>query len=184
MIIHLHFLLILLIGSFVCGCDKNTAYDTRGRSDVAITNSSNNQLESKLVEEPPDVLSATNLEQWKSLIKDLKPERMLQNYWVTARFRAGTPPVLLRHNGQSITYKALAIEVITIPETTDFLEAKVYSPQMNIDETRELGLKLCSMFGFDSNKFLAWCNGVGNNWLDAPLFATADNRPSNKFSVN
>lgn len=34
MIIRLHLLLVLLVGSFVCGCDKTTVDGTRGYSDI------------------------------------------------------------------------------------------------------------------------------------------------------
>ena len=54
------------------------------------------------------------------------------------------------------------------------LEAELYTPKMDIVETRELGLKICKMFGFDTNEFLAWCKSVGNNWLDSPLFSIGD----------
>jgi hypothetical protein len=141
---------------------------------MAITNSSNNQLESKLAGEPPDVLSATNLEQWKSLIRDLKQVALVPRHWTTDRFRVGAPPVLLKHNGQTIIYRAEAVDVSLLSSTEDFLEAEIYSPKMNINETRELGLKQCSMFDFDTNKFLTWCNSVGNNWLDAPMFSQTD----------
>jgi hypothetical protein len=140
----------------------------------------NVRLTSRLTNDPPDVLSATNLEQWKSLIKDLKQDGFARDHWMTSMSRAGTPPVLLKHNGQTIIYKVEVINVSVLYHTTNFSGAEIYSPKMNIDETRELGLKLCSMFGFDSNKFLAWCNSVGNNWLDAPLFGIND--PSHPFS--
>jgi len=54
------------------------------------------------------------------------------------------------------------------------LEAEIYSPKMTIDETRELGLKLCSMLGFDSNKFLAWLISSSKNVMDAPSFRETD----------
>jgi hypothetical protein len=43
---------------------------------------------------------------------------------------------------------------------------------MDIDETRELGLQICNMFGRDPSDFIAWCNKVGNHWLDAPLYSS------------
>jgi len=122
----------------------------------------------------PDVLLATNLAQWKALISDLKQDKAVREHWATARFRSGSPPVLLRHNGQSLIYNAAAIDVSTLYHTADFLEAQLYSPKMDIDDARELGSKLCGMFGFETNKFLAWCGTVSNTWLDAPLFGVGD----------
>ena len=141
----------------------------------------NNDAASQPGNPPSDVLSATNLEQWKSLIKDLKQDKALRDNWTTSRSRPGTPPVLLKHNGQSIVYKAAAIDVSVVPRTTDFMEAQIYSPKMNIEETRALGLSLCGMFGFDSNKFQTWCNAVGTNSMDMPLFGIGDH--SHSFNV-
>jgi hypothetical protein len=137
---------------------------------VSVINSKTNNLTDRLAKDPPDVLSVSNLVQWRSLIKDLKVDRILRDEWMTSRFRPGAPPVLLKYNGQSIIYNAAFVDVTT----TYDLDVEIYSPKMNIDETRELGLKLCNMFGYDSNNFSAWCNRVGNNWLDAPLFFAGD----------
>lgn len=163
--------LLLLMLTISCGCSQKTDEHAESALNSAVTNSSNAPLV-----QPPDVLSATNLEQWKFLIKDLKQNqtRVLQNYWETDRFRAGSPPVLLRQNKQTIIYKAETIQVITLPHTADFLMANLHSPKMNIEETRELGLKLCGMFGFDSDKFTNWCHRVENGWLDAPNFKVTD----------
>jgi hypothetical protein len=51
------------------------------------------------------------------------------------------------------------------------MEVEMHSPIMNIEETRELALQLCNMLQVDPKNFLAWCDNVGNNWLDQPLFA-------------
>jgi len=45
---------------------------------------------------------------------------------------------------------------------------------MDRDDTRQLGSKLCGMFGFETNKFLTWCSTVSNTWLDAPPFGVGD----------
>jgi hypothetical protein len=125
-------------------------------------------------EPPPDVLSATNLAQWKSLIKDLRPTPGLRDSWSTSRFRRGSPPVLLRRDGQTIVYKAEAIEVTTLPRTTKFMEAQIYSPKLSVKDTRALSLSLCSMFGFESNTFSAWSEKAGTKWLDVPVFYSGD----------
>jgi hypothetical protein len=189
MIIRLHLLLVLLIGSFVCGCDKTTVDDTRGRSDMAATNSSNaklvqpfsptnaanNNLTDKLADAPPDVLSATNIEQWKSLIPNLRQDSSMPNFWMTKDRQKGVDSVVLISKGQSIVYKTESVDVNVLNDAGDVLEAEIYTPKMDIVETRELGLKICKMFGFDSTKFDAWCKSVGNNWLDAPLTYGGDN---------
>lgn len=142
------------------------------RFSIAQTNSSAS------VHEAPDVLSATNLEQWKSLITDLKQVRGLPDDW--SAHRTKIPFVLLKHNGHSMIFRTETIDVTTI-DAQDFMGAEIDSPKMDIDETRKVGLKLCEMFGFDSKEFVAWCDKVGNKWLDAPLFNTGD--PNHSFRI-
>jgi hypothetical protein len=89
--------------------------------------------------------------------------------------------VLLQQGGQSIFFRTEAIEVTTIPKTTDFMEAQLYSPKMNVEEARALGTGLCSMFSFETNKLSTWCDSVGTNWLDTPVFSIGDHRHS--FSI-
>lgn len=48
------------------------------------------------------------------------------------------------------------------------MEAQIYSPKMTLDETRVLGLRLCGVFGFDTNKFSGWCDRAATNELSAP----------------
>jgi hypothetical protein len=126
----------------------------------------------ELTIEPSDVLLATNIEQWKSLIKNLKKDSFLPNLW---RTESPQGCVVLKNNGQSIVYKTKSVDVTVFNNAGDVLEAEIYTPKMDIIETRELGLKICKMFGFDATKFDAWCRSVGNNWLDSSLINVGDN---------
>lgn len=125
----------------------------------------------ELTNESPDVLTATNIEQWKSLIKNLKLVPSLPNYWGTEH-----PPgcVILKSKGEFIVYKMASVDVSVFNNEGDVLEAEIYTPKMDIVETHELGLKICKMFGFDAAKFDAWCKSVGNNWLDSSLIDVGD----------
>ena len=60
-------------------------------------------------EKPPDVLAATNIEQWKSLIPNLKKD--FGNYWMTKSRQKGVDAVVLKSNGQSIVYKTESVDV-------------------------------------------------------------------------
>jgi hypothetical protein len=128
--------------------------------------------------ELPDVLAATNIEQWRSLIKNLQPDSSLPNFWITKHRQKGVDSVLLKSKGKSIVYKTDSVDVSVANSAGDVLEAEIYTPKMDIVETRELGLRICKMFGFDSAGFAAWCKSVGNNWLDAPLFYVGDDNHS------
>lgn len=128
----------------------------------------------ELTNEPPDVLTATNLQQWKSLIRNLKPVASLPKFWETYNPQGC---VILKSKGQSIVYKMQRVSVMlanTVGKTGEILEADICTPKMDIVETRELGLKIYKMFGFDPTKFEAWCKSVGTEWLDTPVFYGGD----------
>jgi hypothetical protein len=118
-----------------------------------------------------NALIATNIQQWKALIKGLHKSPGLSESWhMEETNQASYVPITFQENGQTISYKIRFIDISIKNENGDILEAEARSPMMNIDETRELGLQLCNMLQVDPRNFLAWCDKVGNNWLDQPLF--------------
>jgi hypothetical protein len=125
-------------------------------------------------------LTATNLEQWKALIPELHktPGFKISVYWdMEQTDRRTGVPVTLQANGQTIVYKANFAD-ISFKNETNVMEVELHSPIMNIEETRQLGLQLCVMFGFETNDFLAWCDAVGNNWADQPLYGKGNGKYS------
>ena len=121
-----------------------------------------------------NALAATNLEQWKAAIEGLKPLagfKFQQHWLVEQRGRTNGIPIGLSLGNNTIQYKAALISIEAKNETGDIMEVEMQTPNMNIDDTRDLGLKLCNMLDYDSKDFLAWCDKVGNRWLDAPLYA-------------
>jgi hypothetical protein len=121
----------------------------------------------------PNALTATNLEQWKEMIKGLKYSDNFGNLdsWVMEQTNQTMGiPVLLIKNSKPVSFKVRFINVFVKDGSNKVFSVDIHSPIMNIDETRSLGLELCNMFGFDSTDFSAWCDKVGNHWLDAPLY--------------
>ena len=129
------------------------------------------------ITEPINALAATNLDQWKAIISGLKQfgDNKYHQDWVMEQTnRISGVPMLLETSGQTVSYKVRFIDITIINETGKILCIETHSPIMNIDETRELGSQLFSLFGWDSKGFLKWCDKVGNHWLDAPLFTGGD----------
>ncbi len=127
------------------------------------------------VSEPINALAATNLEQWKSAIKSLKPLAgfTTEQHWLFEQPGRKTGlPILLSVGDKTVRYSAVLISVNAQNENGQVRRAEMQSSNMDIDETRELGLQLCDMLGADPKDFLTWCNKVGNQWLDAPLYST------------
>lgn len=151
-----------------------------------VVSSSNATSSASTVEstnEMVNAFTATNLEQWKALLPGLNFSANFGdlNSWVMEQtnFYIGIP-ITLERNGQEVSYKVRFANISIKNGAKSIMAADLYSPNMNIDETRSLGLKLCSLFGFDSTKFLAWCDKVGNHWMDAPLYGIG----SGNYSLN
>lgn len=120
-----------------------------------------------------NAMTATNLEQWKTAIKGLKKLGgfTLDQHWLVEQPGRKTGlPIVLSKGDKTVQYSAVLISVNAENETGDITQIKMQTPNLNIDETRELGLKICDMLGHDPSNFLAWCDKVGNHWLDAPLY--------------
>jgi len=174
-------IVVLLAGLFsLFGCSKPPASSASPKLvDCPIRLTAQGQLTNDL----PDVLAATNIEQWKSLIKNLAKVPDLPNQWVTLDRQRGVDAVVLKSQGQSIFYKTRRISVMVANDAGDILVANICTPMMDIVEIRELGLKLHQMFGFDSKKFDAWCKSVGNEWLDTPVYYDGDNKQNHLLQI-
>jgi hypothetical protein len=159
--------------------------------DTATTNFTSSNATSNIVEQTNEsfnAIIATNLQQWKTAIKGLtqlggfkyNQDWIYEQHQTNSRAsdRNAGIPIILSRNGKTITYTATFINLQTKNGSdNDLLESELYSSNMNIDQTRELGLQLCDMLQIDPNSFLAWCDKVGNHWLDAPLYGTRSNVP-------
>jgi hypothetical protein len=125
--------------------------------------------------EPTNLITLTNLEQCKIAITGLKKLggfRFKQSWLVEQPGRTNGLPVILNLNGQTVQYYAILISVdcLNRDDTNHVSEIQTQTQIMNIDDTRRLGLQLCSTLSIDPKDFLAWCDKVGNQWLDTPLF--------------
>jgi hypothetical protein len=124
-----------------------------------------------------NALTATNLAQWTNAIKGLKPLAgfKFQQHWLVEQpMRTNGIPIVLSLGNKTIQYSAVLVSILAKNGTGDIMEVEMQTPNMNIDETRELGLQLCNMLGIDPKGFLAWCDQVGNRWMDQPLFGDGD----------
>mgnify|MGYP001598368567 FL=1 len=133
-----------------------------------------------------NAFALTNLEQWTNAVKDLKKMGGFQfsQSWVFEQQQPNRKGpdrntgklFILNYNGKTVPYTASFISLDTKNGSDDLLEVALQSSNMNIDETRQLGLQLLDMLQMDSQGFTDWCNQVGNHWVDAPLWGTSGNR--------
>jgi hypothetical protein len=138
------------------------------------------------MDEPMNAMMATNLEQWKEAIKGLGKLRGFADpeHWLVEQPGRKTGlPIVLSIGGQTVEYSAVLISVNAKAGSGQVVQVDLQSPNMNIDDTREMGLQLYRMMGLDPSEFIAWCNQVGNHWMDSTLFDSMAARipNSNKF---
>lgn len=120
-------------------------------------------------------------------LKQIPSLKLLQTDPGTQSWISDGVPISFQINGQSGK---------TANFTADFLDAEIdsndgrirelelHTPKLEINQIRELGLQLDKTLGLDSKNFLAWCEKVGNHWIDAPTFSSKAGIPppdSNKI---
>ena len=80
-------------------------------------------------------------------------------------------------NGKSVTFVADMMWALTDRSDDHVHQLDLHSPPLDIDEVRQVGLELEGAWGLDPTGFLTWCNKVGNNWIDAPLYSAGNGFP-------
>lgn len=151
------------------------------------TPNTDNSLTSSPVSIPANeafnALAATNLTQWKQTVKELTQLGgfKYEQHWIMEMHNSDRSAnrnigklFVFNHGGKTITYEATFISITTKGNIGNILQVELQTPNMNIEETKKLGLQLCNMFNWDSSGFQAWCDKTGNRWLDAPLYGTGD----------
>ena len=85
--------------------------------------------------------------------------------------------------GKPIKFMADMMWALTDKKDGHVRQLDLHSPEMDIDQIRQVGLQLEEAWGLDPTDFLTWCNKVGNKWLDAPLYSSRNGTPpsSNKL---
>lgn len=134
---------------------------------------------------PLDVLKAQSLADWTNVIPNIKlwSHFRTRSSWVADQRDTNNYPVILLTgvNGKTIQYKAKLTSVDAMGDRVR--EIQLQSGWMNIADTRSLGDSLLQMMGKDTASFDAWCNKVGNNWIDQPEWTSGGLRmpDGNKF---
>ena len=153
-----------------------------------ILEQTNSSLEKVVTQTPAVVVAPTQsqtlfyatkphtIEDWTNAVPNLKPRLHSKYYevWDVTQINEPNPPkvILSGVNGTTVQYAADSIDIGV--RNNQIRRIELQSPRMNIDATKEMGLQLCNMLGLDSKGFVAWCDQVGNHWLDAPLYSSQD----------
>ena len=117
----------------------------------------------------------TNLDQCKMAMKGLKMLggfKFKQSWLVEQHGRTNGLPVVLTENGKTVQYSAVLISVdcLDINNTNLVSEIQMQAPNMNIDETRKLGLQLCAMLQVAPDSFLVGVTKLGIvGWINRYL---------------
>jgi hypothetical protein len=96
------------------------------------------------MDEPMNALTATNLEQWKEAIKGLGKLRGFTDpeHWLVEQPGRKTGlPIVLSIGDHTVEYSAVLISVNAKAGSGQVVQVRLQSLNMNIDDTREMGLK-------------------------------------------
>ena len=136
---------------------------------------------------PLNAITATNLEQWKQVVKDLKQLNgsLNEQYWVMEKDKPDRSPnrnvgdsYVLTANDKAVPFKATFINISAKDESGEIIRLEMQTPNMDINEARDLGLNICEMLNLDPKDFLAWCGKVGNRSLGTELYHSKGFRDS------
>jgi len=121
---------------------------------------------------PFDVVRAQSLADWTNAIPNIKQRSQFRgrSSWVAASIDTNSFPVILLTGANGNTFKFTAKLTDVEARDDDVRTIELHTPDMNIEEIREFGKQLCELQGLDATDFLAWCDKVGNQWVDAPLY--------------
>ena len=149
--------------------DVNKASKLIGNSQIQAMRTA---FQSSLIE----AISTTNISEWRSAIKELKQlEGSSSQKWVMEQSnRLVGIPITLTQKTNTVQFNAVLIVISAQGNTGNLIEVDMQSQNINIDEARKMGLELCNLFGFEENEFIKWCDNVGSNWLDMPLFGKSN----------
>jgi hypothetical protein len=105
--------------------------------------------------------------------KKIPSLKLLQQYtgtqsWIS--YHTSVPFQLQGQNDRTFVFNADFIDSEIIATNGRVQSLELQSSYMNIDEIQAFGLQLCAFLSIDPKNFLAWCDKVGNRWLDQPLF--------------
>ncbi|MGH7975652.1 MAG: hypothetical protein ACREDS_06365 [Limisphaerales bacterium] len=124
-------------------------------------------------QEPLNAFTATSLNQWTNALPRLhrlNPSKYEEAWILEERNPNKHPSVLLvGKNGDNLNYLLDFVDIQVKPNG-HIRQVELQTPFMDIDDIRDFGTQLCALLDINPNNFLAWCDKVGNQWVDQPIF--------------
>ena len=137
---------------------------------ASITNSSTHS------EKSLDATKTDDIAQWTNAIPSLKLQihSKYLDSWVMAKIGETNPPkvIVSGANGETVQYPADLISIDVIHDQIQRID--LHAPKMNIDDLRQFGNKLLQLMGKNTTDFNAWCDKVGNKWMDQPEYSSGN----------
>src|SRR5665213_3567255 len=82
--------------------------------------------------------------------------------------------LMLGDTNHVMQYDANFISIDAKKQSGEIISVDLHGLKMNIVELKDLGSKLHELTGKDPSLFLAWCDKVGNTWIDVPLYSAGN----------
>jgi hypothetical protein len=119
-----------------------------------------------------NAMAAQNIADWTNAIPHFKQwsHFRTRSSWVADQGITNNYPIILLTgaNGNTLQFTTKLTSVDTMSD--HIRQVELQSPFMNIEEIKNFGQQLCALLDIDPKDFLAWCNQVGNTWVDQPIF--------------
>ena len=123
-----------------------------------------------------DATKTQSITEWTNAIPNFKLSHHFRNdsSWVMAQIGEPNFPkvTLTGASGSVVQYPADFIDIDVSGDQIQRID--LHSPKMNIDNLRQLGNQLLELMGKDTTQFNAWCDKVGNRWMDQPEFSSGN----------
>lgn len=75
-------------------------------------------------------------------------------------------------DGQNLEYVARFVAVQVSKQDEHIRRIELQSPNMTIEDAKKIGLKIARLLELDPKEFISWCDLVGNQWMDKPVFTS------------
>lgn len=160
--------------------------DTRAGEDQADANYPSRPQRNKAMNMDEDVppptarlnaVRSVNLKEWQQAVPELVQIETLQEeqIWVMDGLSRNLHiPILLEDGDKNVLFEAAFIDLKAAKDTGRVSTLQLHSRNMNIDELRPFGIKLQQTINLDPQKFVEWCDRVGNTSVDAPKYRSGN----------
>jgi hypothetical protein len=123
-----------------------------------------------------DATKVSDLNDWKNVfpeIKLLNPSPVEESWVYQNQNSHDYSSVVISGSGErSLNFATSLVDVQVSKPDNHIRRIELQAPKMTIQQIKNLGLQMCSVLQIEPKAFQAWCDAVGNVWIDKPVFSS------------